>query len=198
MRTFLIASIATTVIGAATVQAQQSDVALVPQEIRLEGVTVLPTEQTDAVLAQFAGKRLGFGELQRLRVLLSQLYSEAGYVNSGVVVPDQEIGDVLVLQAIEGQLTRVEVVGDTRLRSSYLSRRVTGRNAGVLNVESLRSTMRWLQQDSNIERLDAELLPGAEAGESVLRLSVDDPKRFSVGITGDNHRAASWARRRRR
>ncbi len=172
-------------------EAEEKIVRLIPQEIRLEGVTVLPVEQTDAVLEKFVGKPLGFGELQRLRVALSQLYSDAGYVNSGVVVPDQDIGDVLVLQAIEGRLTRVEVVGDTRLRSNYLRRRVTQRNGGVLNVESLQSTLRWLQNDPNIDRLDAELLPGLEAGESVLRLSVDDPKRVSFGVYGDNYRAAS-------
>ena len=191
MRVVLKALLASTLLTVASAHAAEEDSAPVPQEIRLQGVTVLPVEQTDAVLAQFAGKRLGFGERQRLRAELSQLYSDAGYVNSGVVVPDQNNADVLVLQAIEGQLTRVEVVGDTRLRSSYLEQRVARRNPGVLNVASLQSTLRWLQQDPNIVRLDAELLPGLEAGESLLRLSVDDPKRFTFGLSGDNYRAAS-------
>lgn len=163
----------------------------VPEEIRLQGVTVLPVDQVSTVLDRYTGQPLDFGELQRLRVELSQLYADAGYVNSGVVVPDQTLSEVLVLQAVEGELSRVEVVGNTRLRSTYLKKRFTQRNTGVLNIESLQSTLRWLQDDPNIERIDAELLPGTEPGGSVLRLSIDDPKRFSFSIGTDNYRAAS-------
>ena len=48
-----------------------------------------------------------------LRVTLTRLYVDGGYVNSGVLLPDQEIKEGIVMyRAVEGSLTRVELVGD--------------------------------------------------------------------------------------
>lgn len=165
--------------------------ALVPMSIEVSGVTVIPAESIDKVVSGYVGRPLGFIELKQLRVELSRLYADAGYINSGFVIPDQMVSDVLQVQAIEGALTEVTVTGNTRLRDAYLASRVQRRVAQPLNVEQVQSTIRWLQADSNITRVDAELLPGSAPGESRLQLSVDDAKRYTIGVGVDNHRSAT-------
>lgn len=164
---------------------------LVPNSIIVNGVTALPESDVQSVVERYQGRSLGFVELKRLRVELSKLYANAGYINSGFVIPDQLISDTLQIQAIEGTLSQVQITGDTRLRDRYLTSRVQRRVSSPLNIEQLQSTIRWLQSDSNISRVDAELLPGLTPGESVLQLSVDDTKRYTVGVGVDNHRSAT-------
>lgn len=171
--------------------AAENTVELMPKQIQVDGVTVFSDAVIDEVVNGYRNRPLEFIDLQKLRIDLTRLYTDAGYVTSGVVIPDQPIGEVLRLQVIESELTRIEVVGDTRLRSAYLASRVRHRSNGALNLTQLRSTMRWLQLDPNVNRIDAELLAGERAGESILKLSVDDAPRFTVGLAVDNYRSAS-------
>ena len=60
-----------------------------------------------------------------------------------------------------------------------------------MNVTDLQYALRYLEQDSNIRRLDAALAPGDQLGESVLRLRIEDGPRFSFGLSADNHRSSS-------
>jgi len=165
--------------------------AMAPKKIQVDGVTVLTAQSVDEVVARYVGRPLDFVELKRLRVDLSRLYLDAGFVNSGFVIPDQPVSDTLRVQAIEGELSRVEITGSSRLRPSYLRRRMQGRISAPLNVGEVQQTLRWLQTDSNIARVDAELLPGIDPGESVLSLAVDDSPRISVGLGANNHRSAT-------
>jgi len=131
-------------------------------------------------------------ELQSLRVALTRLYIDKGYINSGVVLPDQESKEGLVVyQAIEGTLTRVEVGGKAKLRPGYVAARIRAHIDNPLNVTQLQYALRYLQQDPNVARLDAALGPGDEPGQSVLHLKVDEQPRFSAGVGVDNFQSSS-------
>lgn len=160
--------------------------------VELRGATVLEEADTAPLLAAYRDRSVTMGELQALREALSRLYFERGYVSSGVVIPDQEIIDgVVQLQAIEGRLTRIEVETDRRLRSEYVSGRIQRRIGGPLDIGALQDTLVALQNDARIARVDAELAPGAQRGESVLRLSVEESDPWLLGLSFDNHRAES-------
>ena len=64
--------------------------------VELIGATVLDPNAVDALLARYRARRVTMGDLQRLREALSRMHLEAGYVSSGVVIPDQEIVDGVV------------------------------------------------------------------------------------------------------
>mgnify|MGYP001590407453 FL=1 len=71
------------------------------REFRFEGNTVISTAQLQAVAAPYQGREITDVELQELRRELTALYTEAGYVASAVVVPDQDIIDgVVTLRAV--------------------------------------------------------------------------------------------------
>jgi len=157
--------------------------------IMVNGPTSLPAQQIDAVVARFQGSKLDLVGQQRLLVALNRLYQDAGHVSSGFVINQDTTDGVVQVQAVEGKLAGVEVVGGTRLKSSYLASRVTRRLDEHLQIDDVQRTLRWLQTDPNIHRLDAQLLPGERTGEAILRLDVDDSQRFSLGLVADNHRS---------
>jgi hemolysin activation/secretion protein len=162
------------------------------KRIELRGVTAFSPAVVAAVVTPYENRMVSAAELQSLRVALTRLYIDNGYINSGVILPDQESKDgVVVYRAIEGVLTRIDVVGNSKLSHHYVASRIKSHVSDPLNVSDLQSTLRYLQQDPNVLRLDAALGPGDALGQGVLRVNVEDQPRFSAGIGVDNHQSSS-------
>jgi hemolysin activation/secretion protein len=175
----------------------QPDLSRAPQlfvkSIEVAGATVLDAKEIAAVTAPYTNRQVTSGELQTLRLALSRLYVDKGYVSSGVLLPDQQVRDGRIrYEAVEGKLTRVEMQPDSHLGSGYVVPRLRNRiDDGPLHIGEVQNALNALQQDPNVKRLDARLLPGERPGESVLAVRVDDAPRFHFGIGSDNHRATS-------
>jgi hemolysin activation/secretion protein len=59
-------------------------------------------------------------DLEALRLALTHLYVEHGYITSGAIIPDQTVTDgVITLDLIEGRLHDIEVAGQRWFRSGY-------------------------------------------------------------------------------
>jgi len=108
------------------------------------------------------------------------------------VLPDQESKDGLVVyQAVEGSLTRIEVSGKAKLRHRYVASRIRSHVDDPLNVNQLQYALRYLQQDPNVSRLDAALGPGDALGQSVLHVNVEEQPHFTAGIGVNNYQSSS-------
>ncbi len=170
----------------------QSSQSLFVKQIRVEGVTAFKPDEIAAVTRTYENRAVSSAELQSLRVTLTRLYIDKGYVSSGVLLPDQEVKDgVIVYRAIEGSLSRIELVGDPHISRRYVSGRIKRQVDRPLRVDDLQYALRYLEQDPNIARLDAALAPGDAPGEAILRVAVDDEPRFRLGLGADNHRSSS-------
>jgi hemolysin activation/secretion protein len=181
---------------ASTLSAEPS---VMVRSVRVDGVTALAPEAIVAVTGPYVGRMVSSSELQSLRVALTQLYVDAGYVSSGVLLPDQEVSNgVIVYRAVEGQLERIELVGDPKLADGYVEKRIRRHVDGPLNVAQLQYALRALQQDPNVLSLDASLVPSDVQGNGVLRLEVADQPRFSFGFGADNHSSSSTGAERAR
>jgi hemolysin activation/secretion protein len=162
------------------------------KHIEVRGVTVFKPAALAAVTAPYENRMVSSTDLQALRVALTRLYIDKGYINSGVVLPDQESKNgVVVYQAIEGALTRVEVGGKAKLRHRYVAARIRSHVDDPLNVNQLQYALRYLQQDPNVQRLDAALGPGDALGQSVLHVNVEEQPRFTAGIGVNNYQSSS-------
>ena len=76
------------------------------QQIDVEGVTVFNPQEVSEFTKPYEGRVLNIEDVSELRLRLSEAYLRAGYVNSGVLVPDQDVASgTLVLQAVEGELS---------------------------------------------------------------------------------------------
>ena len=131
-------------------------------------------------------------ELQALRKALTMHYVQAGYVNSGALIPDQKLeGGVLAVTIIEGRLTEIVVEGNPWLRDNYIKQRLWLDNQQALNVNILQQRLLLLQQDPLIDQLNAELVPGLRRGEGVLNLKVEEARPYEFGVSFNNQRSTS-------
>jgi hemolysin activation/secretion protein len=162
------------------------------REIRVIGSTVFSTEELATVTAPYQNRELTTEDLEALRIALTLLYINRGYVNSGAILPDQTIADgVVTFRIIEGELTQVELEGNRWFRSSYLQKRFSLAAGPPLNVNSLQERLQLLLEDQRIERLNAQLKPGLKLGEGILDVRVDERTPYKLWFDFNNYQSAS-------
>ncbi|HEV7613977.1 MAG TPA: ShlB/FhaC/HecB family hemolysin secretion/activation protein [Steroidobacteraceae bacterium] len=161
------------------------------KRIEVRGVTAFRSTAIADVTAPYENRIVARSELQTLRIALTRLYVDKGFINSGVVLPDQESKDGLVIfQAIEGSLDRVDVAGKSNLNNTYITWRIRSHVGNPLSIADLQYALRYLQADPNVLRLDARFGPGDKLGQGVLNIKVEEQPRFSVGVGADNHHSS--------
>jgi hemolysin activation/secretion protein len=157
------------------------------REIRLSGNTVFSDEELGAITTPYENREITSEELEALRQQLSLYYVERGYINSGALVPDQEVVDGVVrIEIVEGRLTEIEVEGNETLSSGYVSERFALGAGPPLNVNDLQERMQLLLETPFIERINGELRPGNRPGEAKLRARVAEYPPYQLSFTLDN------------
>ena len=167
-------------------------VAVFVREVRLVGNTVFSDAELDAITRRYEGRAITTEQLLELRDALTRRYVEEGYVNSGAVIPDQDVADgVVTVRIIEGRLGEVRLGGLRALRPGFVEGRIRLGAGPPLNVDALQEQLQLLLTDPSLERLDARLGPGPERGEGRLEVDVVEARRFAVALKVDNARSPS-------
>jgi len=160
------------------------------RQIRIVGNTVFPMEKLLEVTQRYVNRELATEDLEALRIELTRLYIDAGYINSGAIIPDQKLSEgVITLQIIEGELSNIEISGTTWFRDSYIRNRIALGAGPPLNIVALQERLQFLQQDERIARLAAELRPGVQRGESALLVKVEETNPFKVELAFNNYQS---------
>jgi hemolysin activation/secretion protein len=94
---------------------------------------------------------------------------------------------VVAVHIIEGKLSRIDVVGNRWFRSAYIRDRIELGSQTPVLMEPLQEQLQILQQDRRIERINAELRPGDERGDSVLNVRVQDRQPFHASMEVNNY-----------
>ncbi len=82
------------------------------RQIAVDGATRLPDGTVESLTAPYLAHEISLADLYRLAAALTSAYRDAGYLLSQVIVPAQEIrDDVVRLQAVEGFIDQVKIVG---------------------------------------------------------------------------------------
>ncbi|MCG8036963.1 MAG: BamA/TamA family outer membrane protein [Candidatus Thiodiazotropha taylori] len=158
----------------------------------LRGNTVLTEEEVKAVVAPYIQKDLNTEELQSLRQKLTMLYVNRGYINSGVVIPEQApVDGVLLLQVMEGKLVEVFLEQESTLDENYIARQIAKEVSAPLSLGDIEAGFRRLEINPLIRRVDGRLLPAEKIGEARLGLKVEENNPFSVTTSLDNHESPS-------
>ena len=162
------------------------------RSIVVEGATVIPQAELRTLVAPYENRAVSAEELQELRRLLTLYYVERGYINSGALLPDQEVTDGVVrFRLVEGTLNEIDVAHDGRLRPGYVSERIRIGAGATLNLAQLQERLQLLQQDRLIETVNAELRPGIAPGESRLQVTVKEANPIELSIGVNNYRSPS-------
>src|SRR5215468_4428486 len=160
------------------------------REIKVIGSTVFSQEQLNSIVAPYVNRELTSEDLETIRVALTLLYVNSGYVNSGAILPDQKITEgVVTYQIIEGALNAVDVEGNRWFRDSYFQKRFLLDAGPPLNVNALQRRLQLLLEDSRIQRLNAELKPGLKPGEGILDVRVEDRAPYRLLTEYNNYQS---------
>ncbi|MEK0084024.1 ShlB/FhaC/HecB family hemolysin secretion/activation protein [Benzoatithermus flavus] len=165
-------------------------VSVLVREIRLEGNTVVSTAELEPIVRRYEGRALTIEELLRLRDELTLAYVERGYVNSGALLPDQDVSQgIVTFRIVEGRLDEIRLEGLRSLDPAFLEARIRRGAGPPLNVRDLQEQLQLLLLDPTIERLGARLGPGARPGASVLEADIVEGRRLRV----DARLANDWS-----
>ncbi|HEV8679994.1 MAG TPA: POTRA domain-containing protein, partial [Stellaceae bacterium] len=152
-----------------TAQSLQQGPKFVLRGVRIEGNTVLDQASIDAITRPYLNSFVGLGDLEEIRRRLTLLYVERGYINSGAVIPDQDVGGgVVTIRAVEGTVTDVEVAGTISFEPDYFRSRLASGLRKPFNVRDVETEQQILLQDPLVKRLNIELQPGIVPGEARL------------------------------
>ncbi len=162
------------------------------KKFEVKGNTVLPEADIQAVLKPYLNRELTFGDLLEIESKLTRLYAEAGYINSGFVVPSQNVGrGTITVQALEGTLEDITVNVDGRLKESYVRSRLGRGTKTPLNINELQEALQLLQLDPLIENLNAELSVGSRRDRWLLDVDVNQANAFNPVLLFNNSRTPS-------
>ena len=162
------------------------------RKILVTGSSVFTPEELSQITAPYENRTLTSEDLESLRRALTLRYVDAGYINSGATLPDQEVRDgVITFQIVEGVLTQISVEGNEWFRESYIRDRVELGAGPPVNVNPLQQRLQLLQQDNRLRALHAELRPGAKPGEAVLNVKVEEKNPFYAWFAFNNYQSPS-------
>ncbi len=161
--------------------------------LAFEGNTVFSDAELAAAVPEIVGRPVAIEDLEAARRRLTALYIEAGYVASGVLIPEQDVADgVLRFSVVEGRLGEIRVTGEGvgtdigplgDLHPDYVRSRLAGDPEAPLRLEALEERFRVLLQDPAVAQLNGALGPGRTPGEAALALEVvpADPLELAIG-----------------
>ena len=162
------------------------------REIRVVGSTVFTPQQIEAITRPYIGRNVTSEDLEAIRVALTRLYVDRGYVNSGAVLPDQTVRDgVITYQIVEGKLDRIDVRGNRWLRADYYRGRLAAAAGPPLNVQALQERLQLLLEHPPIEQINAELKPGTRPAEAIMDVRVEEQFPIKLVLDFDNYQAPS-------
>jgi hemolysin activation/secretion protein len=167
-----------------------NDNEIVLRRVILRNSTVIDARRVEEIAAPYLEKPAGIGELTRLLDDLNRVYSENGYVTSGVILPSAEIVDgVVVFEAIE-RGAGLEISGTRKVNEGYLRSRLEGALKPPLRVKNLEAALTLLRQNPLFSDIRADL-GGLDAPNAVLTVRVIEAPIYSVGaeVNNDENRA---------
>ncbi|MBD2592941.1 ShlB/FhaC/HecB family hemolysin secretion/activation protein [Nostoc spongiaeforme FACHB-130] len=157
--------------------------------------TAFSNEKLAKETEEFIGKPITFTELVQVEAIITKLYTDAGYINSGAVIPagqkfpkDQA---VVKVQIVEGGLEEIQVTGTNRLNPGYIKSRLAIATRRPLNRDRLLQAIQLLQLDPLIKNISAELSAGTTPELSLLKVKVQEADSFAEEFFVDNSRSPS-------
>ncbi|MBD2448597.1 ShlB/FhaC/HecB family hemolysin secretion/activation protein [Nostoc sp. FACHB-152] len=172
---------------------------LIVERFEFVGNTVFSNKELARVTDAYLKRPITFNDLLQLRSQLTKLYIDRGYVTSGVIIPPQTVkGGVVVMQAVEGSVEKINVTGTRRLTPNYIRDRLAIAAGKPLSRDRLLQGLQLLQLDPLIKSISTDLQAGIRPGTNILEVKVTEANTFNTQIVLDNQRSPSVGSFRRR
>lgn len=173
-------------------QVPDTGVSFTVRQFKVQGNTVLTEPEVRAILDKYRNRPLTFANLLEIETKLTKLYTDKGYINSGAVIPAQDVSQgIITIQAIEGRLEDIKVNVNGRLNEEYVSSRLQRGTNAPLNINELQEALQLLQLNPLIENLNAELSVGSSRDRWRLDVDVNQANAFNPKLFVNNSRTPS-------
>jgi hemolysin activation/secretion protein len=154
---------------------------------RIVGSTVFSDLELAEAVAPFLDQVLYAESMPALTDTLTRLYIDAGYISSGAIIPDQTVEEgILEIHIIEGVVGSLEITKSGRLRRQWIEPRMRAGLTGPLQLSKLDESLRLLQSDPRVARVDAVLIPSSTLGESLVRLEIEEANPWTMDLRAAN------------
>ncbi len=164
----------------------------VVREFRFKGNTVFSDLELARICGSYTNRPINSLDLEEVRVQLTLGYVNKGYVSSGAVLEDQNIGEGWVLfRIVEGRLTDIRLQGNRWLRPSFYRARLLAHGGDPLNVNEIRNTLQVWRDVYPLDLVNADIQPGAVPGEAVMNLKVKERFPYHLGVQYANSKPPS-------
>lgn len=165
---------------------------IIVREFRFEGNTAVPETGLMELALPYRDRPVTFAELNQLRNILTRHYISKGYINSGVIIPDQKVSSgIVVFRVIEGSVTDIKIEGNEWLRTGYIKNRLERETETPFDVNRLQDGILMLQDSDLIEKINAEIVPGMNPGEASLDVKIQEKRPYHAGFRFSNSRSPS-------
>src|SRR4051794_10766191 len=112
------------------------------KQVQLLGSTALTAAEIDEITAPFLNRIVTVEDIDELRQRVTLAYLDRGYINSGALIPEQQIADGrLKIQVIEGRISQIDIAGLDHLRQSYIRDRLLLESGPPFNINALQRRM---------------------------------------------------------
>jgi hemolysin activation/secretion protein len=155
------------------------------KQIVVEGVQLMPVATQREIVASYEGQCLNTAKINAVLKDLTQWYLDRGYITTRAYLPDQTLSDgVLKVLVIEGKLEKIER-SDNAPSDREINMAFPGAAGDVLNVRPLEQMLDQLGRlPSRSAKVD--IVPGSEAGQSIVKVDGEKNKSWRIGIGADN------------
>ncbi|MCC2607874.1 ShlB/FhaC/HecB family hemolysin secretion/activation protein [Planctobacterium marinum] len=176
----------------APVQSNRSEAQFFLSNVRYQGNTLFTETELNQQIARYIGRPVSVSELEAMRIALTQFYIAKGYINSGVILPDQTAQNgIIVFQVIEGRLNSIALSGMDDIDPHYITGRLLPDNSAPFHLPDFQERYQLLLNDPLFDKFDGRFRPGIAPGESILDLTITPATPYGLELQLDNYGSAS-------
>jgi hemolysin activation/secretion protein len=137
---------------------------------RVTGVTVFSESELVDLVHDYAGKEVGFAEIDQAASRISRYYRERGYMVARAYIPAQLITTegIVEIAVVEGRYGKVDVDNKSRVSDSVARGYLDSFPGTLVTQAELERKMLLLNDLPGVGSARAALRPGAEVGETNL------------------------------
>ncbi|MCT7952732.1 ShlB/FhaC/HecB family hemolysin secretion/activation protein [Ancylothrix sp. C2] len=162
--------------------------------------TALSDEELAELTKDYLNRPVTFADLFKVRDIITEAYIKAGYITTGAYIPPQEIDSenaTIQIEIVEGKIEEIRVSGNSKLNPNYVKSRLELATTAPLNDKKLTEGLQLLRLNPLIDNIQAELLPGSDAGRNILQVNITEANHFNLSLKLDNNRSPSAGSLRR-
>ena len=166
---------------------QQKGPTVMVNTIQVEGVTLIPAETIESIIAPYKNRKLSLAGMQKIADMITDEYRKKGYVTSRAYIPPQTMKNgILIIRVIEGRLGKIDIQGNKYFKSSVLEKKIDLQPAGYFDYSALQRSLVYINEHPD-RTARAVLVPGKEPGTTDIMVEVKDRNPLHFGFEFDNY-----------